>query len=185
MTLPTTKKLLRSFLGLISFYKVFIPQASELTGPLSDLLKKLVRDPLQWTEDLHERLKLLKQALTSGPILHLPDPSLLQPQAGNLTAIASMTPPTTKKLLRSFLGFISFYKVLIPQASELTGPLSDMLKKLVRDSLQWTEDLQTVEAAEASLDFRTYSSSSGPQPDLRSAYRCFKLWIKCCTLSVP
>ena len=75
MTPPTTKKLLQSFLGLISFYKAFIPQASELTGRLSDLLKKPVRNPLQWTEDLHVRFKLLKQALTSGPILRLPDSS--------------------------------------------------------------------------------------------------------------
>ena len=75
MTPSTTKKLLRSFLGLISFYKAFIPQASELTGSLSDLLKKPVRDLLQWTEDLHEWFKLLKQALTSEPILRLTDPS--------------------------------------------------------------------------------------------------------------
>ena len=45
----------------------------------------------------------------------------LQPQVRKLTAIASMTPSTTKKLLRSFLSLISFYKVFIPQASELTG----------------------------------------------------------------
>ena len=86
MTPPTTKKLLRSFLGLISFYKVFIPQASELTGLFFDLLKKPVRDPLQWTEDLHARSELLKQALISGPILRLPYSSqifILRTEASN------------------------------------------------------------------------------------------------------
>ena len=75
MTPPATKKLLRSFLGMISFYKIFIPKASELTGPLSDLLKKPVREPLPWTRDLLSRFQLLKQSLTSDPILRLPDPS--------------------------------------------------------------------------------------------------------------
>ena len=70
-----TKKLLRSFLGLISFYKIFIPQASELAIPLSDMLNKPVQNPLHWTENLQARYELLKQALTLGPILHLPDPS--------------------------------------------------------------------------------------------------------------
>lgn len=76
MTPPATKKLLRSFLGMISFYKTFIPQASELTGPLSDLLKKPIREPLRWTQDLLSRFQFLKQALTSEPILRLPVPSL-------------------------------------------------------------------------------------------------------------
>ena len=58
MTPPTTKKL------LLRSYR-----------PLSDLLKKPLRDSLQWSEDLHARFELLKQALTSGPIFRLPDPS--------------------------------------------------------------------------------------------------------------
>ena len=73
MTPPVTKKLLRSFLGLVSFYRIFIPQASELTGPISDLLKKPVREPLPWTDDLRSRFELLKQALSSSPVLRLPD----------------------------------------------------------------------------------------------------------------
>ena len=60
---------------MISFYKIFIPQASELTGPLSNLLRKAVRKPLLWTEDLQQRFELLKQALSSGPVIKLPDPS--------------------------------------------------------------------------------------------------------------
>ena len=75
MTPPVTKKLLRGFLGLVSFYKMFIPQASELTGPLSDLLKKSVHEPLLWIEDLRSRFELLKQALSSSPVLRLPDAS--------------------------------------------------------------------------------------------------------------
>ncbi|XP_042229996.1 uncharacterized protein LOC121871652, partial [Homarus americanus] len=73
---PTTKKLLRSFLGMISFYKAFIPQASEYTGPLSDLLRKGHREPLVWNDDLLARFNRLKNSLSTQPILKLPDQHL-------------------------------------------------------------------------------------------------------------
>ena len=73
---PTTKKSLRSFLGMVSFYRRFIPLASELTGPLSDLLRKPQREPLRWTEDLLSRFTKLKDALSSLPVLRLPNPAL-------------------------------------------------------------------------------------------------------------
>ena len=71
---PTNKKLLRTFLGLVSFYRLFIPQASDYTGPLSDLLRKTSPEPLPWNEDLLERFYHLKAALSSQPVLKLPDP---------------------------------------------------------------------------------------------------------------
>ncbi|KAK3890012.1 hypothetical protein Pcinc_006009 [Petrolisthes cinctipes] len=74
--LPTTKKSLRSFLGMVSFYRCFIPMASDFTGPLSDLLKKGQPEPLQWTKDRLSRFNHLKEALSSPPVLKLPDPSL-------------------------------------------------------------------------------------------------------------
>ena len=42
---PQTKKLLRGFLAMVSFYKAFIPQAADFTAPLSDLLNKSVHKP--------------------------------------------------------------------------------------------------------------------------------------------
>lgn len=73
---PTTKKTLRSFLGMISFYRMFIPQASELTAPLSYLLRKNVREPLMWTKELAERFEKLKFTLCQHPVLKLPDPNI-------------------------------------------------------------------------------------------------------------
>lgn len=73
---PSTKKLTRRFLGLISFYKNFIPQASEYTGQLSNLLKKSTREPLAWNEDLLDRFGHLKLALSTAPLLRLPNPNL-------------------------------------------------------------------------------------------------------------
>nr|XP_027217520.1 uncharacterized protein LOC113810035 [Penaeus vannamei] len=72
---PCTKKTLRSFLGLISFYRMFIPQAASLTSSLSDLLRKNVREPLKWTDELTKVFEQLKAALASKPVLKLPDSS--------------------------------------------------------------------------------------------------------------
>ncbi|XP_076053612.1 uncharacterized protein LOC143032622 [Oratosquilla oratoria] len=63
---PSTKKLLRSFLGM----------AADYTGPLSNLLRKTVREPLPWTEELQSLFNHLKLVLSSNPVLRLPDTSL-------------------------------------------------------------------------------------------------------------
>ena len=84
---PSTKKLLRSFLGMISFYRNFIPQASSYTSCLSDLLKKDVPEPLVWTDQHQASFQHLKSVLQSEPILQLPDssrPFVLRTDASNL-----------------------------------------------------------------------------------------------------
>lgn len=72
--LPNNKKTLRSFLGMISFYRKFIPNAASLSGPLSDLLRKNSREPLVWTDFARSNFTKLKECLSIRPILKLPDP---------------------------------------------------------------------------------------------------------------
>lgn len=73
---PTTKKTLRSFLGLISFYRNFIEHASTLTSPLSDMLKKGVKEPLEWAPESVQCFDKLKSILAKDPVLKLPDLSI-------------------------------------------------------------------------------------------------------------
>lgn len=73
---PSTKKLMHSFLGLIPFYKSFIPQSSEYPGPLSNLPKKATREPFTWSEVLLDCFIHLKLALSTALLLRLPKPSL-------------------------------------------------------------------------------------------------------------
>ncbi|XP_050703984.1 uncharacterized protein LOC126989430 isoform X2 [Eriocheir sinensis] len=83
---PSNKKLLRSFLGMISFYRMFIPDAASYTSSLSDLLRKGVPEPLVWTEELQVCFERLKTALHSDPVLRLPDqtrPFVLRTDASN------------------------------------------------------------------------------------------------------
>jgi hypothetical protein len=64
-------KMLRSFLGLASYYRKFVRHFGILCKPLTELLKKYAL--FQWT-DIHEQTFLaLKHALVEAPVLALPD----------------------------------------------------------------------------------------------------------------
>jgi hypothetical protein len=72
---PTTKKQLRSWLGLIGHYRSLIRGHSSLTFSLTEMLKKSAPDKLQWTSVHQESFDKLKTALMSEPVLVPPDPS--------------------------------------------------------------------------------------------------------------
>ena len=51
---PETKKQIRSFLGMVGFYRRFIPQFAEIALPLTNLTKKGNPNKLVW-EGEHQR----------------------------------------------------------------------------------------------------------------------------------
>ena len=73
---PTKIKPLRSFLGLVSFYRKFIPHLADLTAPMSDMLRKGVCEPLRWSAEALANFNKLKNCLLTEPVLKLPDVSL-------------------------------------------------------------------------------------------------------------
>ena len=64
---PHSQKTVKSFLGLCNYYSSFIPNFAKLAGPLYKLLKKDI--PFDWTEDCENAFVILKEALTSAPLL--------------------------------------------------------------------------------------------------------------------
>ena len=73
MALPKTKKELRSFLGFVSFYRKFIPNMSDMSAVLSNMLKKNSPDKLSWCAEKEKNFFDLKSFLAGSPILSLPD----------------------------------------------------------------------------------------------------------------
>ena len=61
----------RSFHGLASFYRRFVPNFSSLASPLNELVKK--DTPFCWNEKHEQAFKRLKSQLTNAPILALPN----------------------------------------------------------------------------------------------------------------
>ncbi|KAI5652974.1 hypothetical protein M9H77_30161 [Catharanthus roseus] len=68
---PTKVHELRSFLGLVNYYRRFIKGYSARAAPLTDLLKK--NRPWAWSEDCQRAFEDLKKAICKDPILSLPD----------------------------------------------------------------------------------------------------------------
>lgn len=68
---PRTVKDIRAFLGLVGFYRRFIPEFSHLSTPMTALTKKDAR--FHWTEEAQEAFHKLHTALTTKPVLRYPD----------------------------------------------------------------------------------------------------------------
>src|SRR5262249_44456711 len=70
---PTTPTEVRSFLGLVGYYRRFIQDFSSLASPLTHLTRKNVK--FVWSSDCEQSFQELKRRLTSAPVLSLPDDS--------------------------------------------------------------------------------------------------------------
>ncbi|CAM8924213.1 unnamed protein product [Rhodiola kirilowii] len=67
---PRNQQHLRSFLGLANYYRRFIKNYSVIAGPLTNLLRK---DGFSWDSSADHAFNSLKSALSSSPVLALPD----------------------------------------------------------------------------------------------------------------
>lgn len=72
-SLTSTKEIL-SFLGLVGFYRQYIRHFAHITSPLTDLLKKDAT--FVWGLEQQQAFDTLKTAITTAPILQVPNPNL-------------------------------------------------------------------------------------------------------------
>jgi transposase InsO family protein len=97
---PQCPKDIKSFLGLVSYYRRFIKDISKISKPLTNLLKK---DTLfKWENEQQLAFERLKACLTSAPLLSYPDfsiPFVLTCDASNyaISAILSQGPVGSDK----------------------------------------------------------------------------------------
>ena len=74
---PETKKQVKSFLGLVGYYRRFIHNFSEKAAALSDLTQKRQPSKVKWSSQCEEAFQMLKRALMNEPVVKLPDFSRL------------------------------------------------------------------------------------------------------------
>jgi hypothetical protein len=70
---PTNVSEVRSFMGLAGYYRRFVQGFSRIAHPITSLQRKGKK--FIWTEKCSEAFQILKDKLTSAPILAVPDPA--------------------------------------------------------------------------------------------------------------
>ncbi|GFO07721.1 Pol polyprotein [Plakobranchus ocellatus] len=105
---PKTKREVRAFLGLVGYYKEFVPNFAAVSAPLSDLVRKGQPNIVNWSDSQERAYNSLRVAVMSKPVLQLPDvnkrfvlrtdasdrelgAALMQENEGTLFPVASVT----------------------------------------------------------------------------------------------
>ena len=72
--IPSSVTGVRSFLGLAGYYRRFVKEFSRIAMPLTDLLRTDIK--FHWNESQQKAFHLLKDSISSAPVLTIPDVSL-------------------------------------------------------------------------------------------------------------
>ena len=107
---PATKTDVRSFLGLCSYYRRFVPSFADIARPLHVLTEE--RSPFVWTVSCQQAFEALKVALTKTPVLVLPtvdDDFILDTDASNvgIGAVLSRTKDGREQVIAYFSRALS------------------------------------------------------------------------------
>lgn len=70
---PKTKREVRVFFGLTSYYREFILNYAEISAPLTELTRKGENNIVQYTATHEDAFEQLKQCISSLLVLRLPD----------------------------------------------------------------------------------------------------------------
>ena len=69
--IPTTKREVQQFLGLVSYYRRFIENCAHIAKPLHQLTEQ--SKPFHWTVEYDQAFNRLQEQLTTSPVLVFPD----------------------------------------------------------------------------------------------------------------
>ena len=73
MPIPQNAKQVKQFLGLVGYYRKFVPCFSDIARPLTQLTRK--NEGFNWSTECDKCFHMLKDYLQGAPILRYPDPT--------------------------------------------------------------------------------------------------------------
>ena len=83
---PKTKKDCRSLLGMVNFYRQYIPNCAQIIASITDLTRSRAAEIVKWENSQEWAFNEIKHLLSSEPFLKLPDLNkefILQTDASN------------------------------------------------------------------------------------------------------
>ncbi|GJU49514.1 putative reverse transcriptase domain-containing protein, partial [Tanacetum coccineum] len=191
---PTTITEVRSFHGLASFYRRFIPNFSSIMAPLTDCMKG---KSFVWMEEAELAFQVIKEKLTTAPILVLPDFSKVfelhtdsskvaiggvLSQGGRpvayfsekLTELNSRHIRTQDKVShkhRRWLAFLEKFTFVIKHKTDVSNRVSDALSRRSNLLVSMQVDVPGLDVIREQLTLDPYFSNvlqrvqSGQKPD--------------------
>lgn len=163
---PTTKKTLRSFLGLVGYYRKFIKDFSTIAAPLTNLTTKEVPNKIPWAEEHKRSFEALKNTLTTDSMLVTPDTKTeftLQTDASTTGIGAVLSQADSQGMLRP----VAYYsRKLLKRETKYTITELECLA-IVNATKHFAVYLLgnkfTVETDHAALKFLTTMKNGGPR----------------------
>ena len=73
MSRPTTKKDVRTFLGMAGYYRRFVKDYATIAEPLTELTRKNLPERVEWNNKAELAFQKLKRMLISAPLMKNPD----------------------------------------------------------------------------------------------------------------
>ena len=84
---PTTRKQVRSLLGLLGYYRRYVQNYAVITAPITDLLKGQKGKSIVWSPECAQALLQIQEILSTYPVLSLPnlrDPFIVRTDASSV-----------------------------------------------------------------------------------------------------
>ena len=169
MGLKTSASSFQSLINLVMsgyHYQILIAYLDDLLifSPTIDTHIDNLRDVLGRLDKANLRLNLLKCSFLKKTITflgHKISHNTIQPDPANLQVIKELSPPTSQKMVRGFLGLVGFYKKFIKNYGDKCAPLTKLLRKNVRfifleECLNTWQDLRNILISDPILTMPDY-----------------------------
>lgn len=92
--IPRTQRHVRKFMGMVGWFRRFIPDFADISAPINELTKTQYKQKFIWTPEADKAFRELKIAMTTTPVLALPDYNIeftIHSDCSNVAAGAVLT----------------------------------------------------------------------------------------------
>nr|GEZ69533.1 putative reverse transcriptase domain-containing protein [Tanacetum cinerariifolium] len=143
---PESSTEIRSFLGLVGYYRRFIENLSKIAKPLTLLTQK--NKTYVWGDKQDESFRIMKEKLCNAPVLalldgpndyvvycdaskqgHVVNRDGIHMDPSKVESVKNWKTPESSTEIHSFLGLVGYYRRFIENLSKIAKPLTLLTQK--------------------------------------------------------